>query len=275
MKTKVSLLALAISGIIAFSSCDDDNYIPEQAVITTFNSKYPDAKRIEWEVKAGYQVADFQLGANEAEAWFDSQGSWLMTETDIAYNDLPAAIRTSFEKSEYATWKKEDVDKLERVDFETTYILEVEQGENEVDLQYAEDGTCIKVIPDNGNSNGYLPEQVPQTITEAINKMYPGATILEYDNEAKGIEVDIIHQGIHKEVLFNSKNEWSYTEWDILQNNVPQLVMDAFKASEYSSFRIDDINVLEKADGLFYVFEVEKGNQEAYLTISAEGVITK
>ena len=37
-----------------------------------------------------------------------------MTETDIPYNALPQAVKMSFENSEYASWKRDDIDKLER-----------------------------------------------------------------------------------------------------------------------------------------------------------------
>ena len=42
-----------------------------------------------------------------------------MTETDIPYQSLPEAVRTSFEASQYANWKIEDVDKVERLNTET------------------------------------------------------------------------------------------------------------------------------------------------------------
>lgn len=59
------------------------------------------------------------------------------------------------------------------------------------------------------------PSVTPSAIKELISEMYPGATILEIDTEAKGTEVDILHENIHKEVWLDTQNKWLYTEWEI------------------------------------------------------------
>ena len=49
--------------------------------------------------------------------------------------------------------------------------------------------------------------------------------------------------------------------------------MNAYKASDYKDYRIDDIDVIENPAGTSYVLELEKGNDEVKMTISAEGKI--
>lgn len=68
----------------------------------------------------------------------------IQTESDIPFESLPEAVKTSFNASEYARWRKEDVDKVERADMETIYVIEVEQGNQEMDLYYTEDGNLFK-----------------------------------------------------------------------------------------------------------------------------------
>lgn len=273
MKTKLFISAILICGSTIFSACSDNNgVIPDATIVNAFNSKYPDAKNVEWETKADYKVAEFRNGSYETEAWFDASGKWMMTETDIPYNQLPQAIRMHFESSEYASWKKEDVDKLERANTATVYILEVEKGETEIDLYYAEDGALIKTIAD-GENTGHQPTVIPDAIQKFLTEHYPGATILEYDREQQGTEVDILDKGIHKEVKFNTLNEWTYTEWDIRLTDVPQTVTSALKASQYGSYEIDDIDVIEKSDRLFYVFELEQGNKEVIVTYTPDGQV--
>lgn len=274
MKTKLSVLALAMCGMLAFTSCDDDdnNYLPDQTITKAFDEKYPDAGKVEWETKGGYEVAEFHVSGNETEAWFDNKGNWVMTKTEINFGLLPEAVRTSLKSSEYKDWKSTDFDKLERSNAATVYVIEVEQGEQEFDLYYTEDGILLKAVPDDDNDN-FQPTVVPQAITDAINEMYPGATILEFDSEKTGFEVDILHNNIYKDVYFNTGNEWLYTEWDIKEANLPAIVMNAYKASEYKDYRIDDIDVIENPAGISYVLELEKGNDEVKMTISAEGKI--
>ena len=68
MKTKLSVLALAMCGMLAFTSCDDDdnNYLPDQTITKAFDEKYPDAGKVEWETKGGYEVAEFHVSGNES-----------------------------------------------------------------------------------------------------------------------------------------------------------------------------------------------------------------
>ena len=274
MKTKLSVLAFAMCGMLAFTSCDDDdnNYLPDQTITKAFDEKYPNAGKVEWETKGGYEVAEFHVSGNETEAWFDNKGNWVMTKTEINFGLLPEAVRTSLKDSEYKDWKTTDFDKLERYNAATVYVIEVEQGELEFDLYYTEDGVLLKAVPDDDNDN-FQPTVVPQTITDAINEMYPGATILEFDSEKTGFEVDILHNNIYKDVYFNTGNEWLYTEWDIKEVNLPAIIMNAYKASEYKDYRINDIDVIENPTGISYVLELEKGNDEVKMTISSEGKI--
>lgn len=273
MKAKLWMISL-LFGAFAFTSCDndDDNFVPESAVLNAFKQKYPEARSTSWENRAGYMKAEFNNNNYETEAWFDLQGNWVMTETDIPYNALPQAVKTTFEAGQYAQWKVDDVDKIERPDAGTVYIIEVEKGETDIDLHYAEDGTFIKEVVDSDNE--HLPSVTPDAIKTFIANRYPGATILEIDTEARGIEVDILHETIHKDVWFNSDNQWMYTEWEIRSDQVPDIVMNALRSSQYASYQIDDIDVIEKPDGLFYEFELEQGDKEMTVTFSEDGTLT-
>jgi len=273
MKTKLSILALLTCSVFFFGSCgDDDNYTPEDIFVNAFNSKYPNAGKVEWETKAGYKVADFFIDSKEAEAWFDIDGSWVMTETDLTFAELPAEVQSSFKASNYASWHIDDVDKLERSNTEVVYVIEAEQGNEEFDLYYSADGTLIKAINDNGNSS-HQPTVIPGEMLEAIKKMYPNATFLEFEKKGSFYEVDIKDGIIHKEVLFDSKYQWVSTEWDIRTSDVPDVVMNALKASEYKNYKIDDVEALEKPDGFFYVFELESGDKDIYVTIKSDGTM--
>ena len=237
--------------------------------MSTFKAKYPSAKRVEWEVKNTYQVAEFHIGFTEAEAWFDNNGQWVMTESDVKYSSLPVVIRNSFESGEYGKWKVEDVDKLERSGMETIYIIEAELGEQEVALHYLENGTLVKTLMDN-DGRGYQPESAPQAVLQFIQQKYPQANIVEIDQDKGLLKIDIIDQQIMKEVVFNHQNQWVVTTWEVPHNNVPANVINVLKTSSYANYRIDDIDYEERADGsLVYIFEVKQGNREFDVTIDA------
>ena len=273
MKTKAFIMATLVCSSFVFMSCDDDDdkFTPESIVTKAFDTKYPDAQRVSWENEAGYVKAEFYTGSYEAEAWFDPQGNWMLTETDLPYKALPQTVKNSFEASLYAKWKIDDVDMLERPDAGTIYVLDVENGEQDADLHYTEGGILIKEVTDGNGDNEHRPSVTPSAIKELISEMYPGATILEIDTEAKGTEVDILHENIHKEVWLDTQNKWLYTEWEIRSSQVPDIVMTAFKASAYASYRIDDIHVIQKAEGLSYEFELEQGDRDITILFNEEG----
>lgn len=278
MKVKLSILALFACSLSLFAGCSNNDHkglVPDQAIVQAFNTKYPNATKVEWENKADYKVADFYMGSHEMEAWFDNNGNWVMTETDITYNELPAAVRTGFESSQYADWKKEDIDKLERVNTATLYIIEVEKGKEEADLHYAENGTLVKVVTDtdNNNDNNYQPVQLSKVIQDFLDQKYPGATLLDIDKESYGTEVDILYKGSHKEVKFDTNGAWISSNWDITAREVPTTIMDALATSQYNQYRIDDIEALEKPDGMFYVFELEYENNEVTITFNSEAQV--
>jgi len=273
MKTKLFLLALAASGVI-LTGCekDDDGIRVESEIENAFQTRYPDATRVEWEKKSGYYVAEFRRNNAEAEAWYSAQAIWYMTETDVLYQDLPQAIKNTHAAGEYADWRIDDIDMLECLDMETVYIIEVEQGNTEYDLYYSPDGVFIKAILD-GNSSGHQPPTILASIKEYVAAKYPQARIVDVDTEHNKIEVDIVDGQTPRELTFTTAGEWVSTKTEVRKADVPQVVLNTLAASEYASWHIDDIDHFNTPTGEYYRFELESGNQEIYLKIDPAGNI--
>ena len=281
MKTRMTIFASLLLAGFTFTSCDDDNdnYTPDEKIVNVLQEKYPNAQRVEWELKYDHYVADFYLEGIEREAWINAQGEWVMTESDIRYTDLPAEVQSVFQASEYKDWKIDDVDMLERVEMEPVYVIEVEQGKQEFDLHYAADGTLLKTVEDTDNNNEHHPTTVPEALKTAIDNRYLGAVILDIDVEKGITEIDIRHEGKSKEVHFNAQNEWLYTSWDVRQSEVPTEVMTTINnaiSQNHKGYKIDDIEYEERPNGDVYVFELEKENdRDIYVTVDMEGNIVK
>lgn len=157
MRKMFQLWAMLFVAALAFSACSDDDKddcitVPD-AVSDALKSKYPAASDIEWERKGGYFVADCWMNGRDMDVWYDTQASWLLTETDIVWNDLPVAVQTAFGNGEYATWKREDIDMLEYPAQPVRYVIEVEQGAQEYQLFYAEDGNLLDKCDVSGNND--------------------------------------------------------------------------------------------------------------------------
>ncbi|WP_295939509.1 PepSY-like domain-containing protein [uncultured Alistipes sp.] len=277
---KFVLLIVAFLSLGAMTGCDDDNdsvNVPT-AVQGVFEQMFPNAGRVEWKGKRGYLVAEFRDGTTDTQAWFDSAGKWYMTEVDMHYEQLPQAVRTAFESSEYAAWHVDDVDKLTREGLETVYVIEVEQGRQEFDLYYSEDGVLLRAVADtdgNDDHDNMLPEELSPAIRNFIAQKYPDARIVDAEREKGYIEVEIIDDRIPRDVYFGTDETWLRTKTEIRRSEVPTVVMQALQSSKYGGWEIDDIDHFVDADGEWYLFELEdpQSDREVSFRIEADGTI--
>ncbi len=277
MKTNVWIMMAIACGSFAFTACDDDDdnrIAPDSVVTKAFDSLYPNAQRVSWEYEDGFVKAEFYTGRYESEAWFDHQGNWFLTETDIPYESLPEAVKSSFESGTYANWRIEDVDMLERPETGTVYVIDVESGERDVDLRYMDNGTLINEGNTGNTGDENRPSTVPSSIREAVLSLYPGATIFEIDTDRNGTEVDIWHDNLHKEVWFSANNEWIMTETDISYQNLPEAVKNSFESGAYSNWRVEDVDMLERPEsGTVYIIDVESGERDIDLRYMDNGTL--
>lgn len=279
MKKNVFLL-VALS-LCLFQSCDKNDNEPVPGYVSAetkaaFDEKYPSAKDVEWETRNDYLIVGFKHDKVEKEAWFDNSGAWYMTETDIPFAQLPDAVKTAFQQSEYSTWEVDDVDMIERRDAETVYVLEVEQGNSEVDLYYSPDGILVKTVLDADGNDSYedfIPSRLSSSIEAYIKEYYPSARILDIDREKGMTEVEILDGTVCRELLFDEGGAWIQTKMELRVTALPDAVMFAIKASQYATYEIDDADFIQTPAGEWYLIELESGKQEVKLRIDAAGKI--
>lgn len=275
MKTSLFIFMLfGMTGLVLAGCNNKKQYRPDARIVSAMNAKYPKASRVEWEQKHGYQVADFYDNGMESEAWFDQNGKWLMTESDVKYSALPSAIKNTFEKSPYSSWKKDDIDKIERQGMSAVYIIEVEKDGQETDLYFTAGGMLVKALNERerGDRTDYMPV-LPEIQTQVLQK-YPGAAIIETDKKGGKLYVDILDNRKPKELVFDH-NTWVSTSWKMDKADVPSAVMDALRNSEYKNYRINDVVFYESAASSSYRFNLEQGDKEVDVSIDPQGKITR
>lgn len=158
MKKNFYLMFVALFGVLALTSCNNDDDHPanlSDAARSAFEAQYPSARSVDWDVKGAYHVAEFHDNGVETDVWYDANGNWCMTETDLGRDltKLPTAVQTAFQASAYSAWRVDDIDKYVRTD-RTFYLIEVEtSGQKDRDLYYAEDGTLLKDVEDAPNDD--------------------------------------------------------------------------------------------------------------------------
>lgn len=110
-------------------------------------------------------------------------------------------------------------------------------------------------------------------IRSFIEQKYEGARILYAEKEFNGeIDVEIIHDNKKKDVKFNRNNNWINTTWDVAINNLPDAARESVM-NRYPDYRIDDVDYIETPSGDRYKVEIEKGEWDKTVFVTANGEI--
>lgn len=312
MKLKNLILAFACCALV-FTACsdDDDNkVIPSdvpEAVLKAFENKYGDIKDVKWEKKNNYNVARFQTGAitkagnsYTTSAWYDDNGSEKQVNQDIPFANLPEAVKTAFDayqKKMYADWKADDdVDVVSRLDMGLIYIIEIEKGKEERELSFSPDGTLLKDVLDTDDDDEILPVIVTDEIKKKIAELFPNSksvVILEIDtdDDDNETEIDILDDGIHKEVTLDAKGNWISTEFDttlpeameimntlnpeILAKLVAMAGQAGIDLTNPEIIRNTEVTVVDHATkGMYFEVEIEIGDNDLEVIIDKDGNIS-
>lgn len=145
MKRIFAILAVA-AALVASVSCEKyEDGKPADAIINLFEKMYPDAKDIEWERAGTLWEVSFETGTapNEIDhtAWYDMEGNWVKTKTEIHVTSVPSEIKEFLQNSEFASSVLEDTE----IDFYETpdgnfYRFEVLYNGARVSVDVTEDG---------------------------------------------------------------------------------------------------------------------------------------
>lgn len=133
--------------------------------------------------------------------------------------------------------------------------------------------TLLAACSNNRQKQKAPAENIAAPIRDFLKQKYPTVTILKSEKENNGTEVDIQEKNQHKEVWFDTKDQWVSTHWEINARNVPAAIMDALQSSAYNQYKIEDITVIERPDGLFYDFELKQDNNEIHVVLDSEAQI--
>ena len=118
-------------------------------------------------------------------------------------------------------------------------------------------------------------ENIPvnNEIKNFIEQKYEGAKILYAEKDFNGeTDVEIIHDNKSKEVKFNRNNNWISTTWDVAINDLPDAARESV-INRYPDYRIDDVDYIETPSGNRYKVEMEKGEWDKTLFVTANGEI--
>lgn len=272
-------------GMVEFTSCDDDDNddyarVPD-AVTAAFSHQYGNPGYVEWDSeRGGYYVAEFRKDGRDHEAWYTQAGLWAMTEVDYGRSlaDLPKAVQSGYAATAYAldAWTVDDIDEIQRPDYETVYKIEVEKrGQADHDLYFDLGGTLYRDVEGSGSGSGnggMIQQGMPAEVKAYVDSAFAGAAVVDFDIEDNGmIEVDLRHGGKSVEVLFTAAYEWVMTKTDC-SRDVPAVVAEAVQQA-LPGARIDDCDYVQTATESYYL--VDTDNPDRDLRVTPDGQVTQ
>lgn len=142
---KFKLLIFALLASISVFACSTEIDVP-QAVKAAFAKKYPTAQKVEWEMEDATEYeAEFKMDGKEMAANFNTDGTWLVTETEIKTKDLPQAVKDAIAKS-FPNYELEEAEQMEKPGMALAYEVQLENEETDEELEavFAADGTLLE-----------------------------------------------------------------------------------------------------------------------------------
>ncbi|MCS4228009.1 PepSY-like domain-containing protein [Sphingobacterium sp. BIGb0165] len=146
-KMILSACILALSTIGASAQDILQSQVPA-VVVNSFQQKFPKAKGVDWELKAGLYEAEFETGlfGTDHEVWIQSNGKIVRHKEELAKNDLPKAVIAKVKK-DFPGYRIEDVKKITE-EQKITYAFEVKSRTDEWKLVVDTQGNILGKIRD-------------------------------------------------------------------------------------------------------------------------------
>lgn len=146
-------LLLIVSAFFILASCSENpqtNNTEKQTpdvVLNNFKSDFPDAVNPEWEYEDGYYEVEWMENGVEKELLYDENGNLIASETEIATSELPSAI-TEFILENYPDYSLKEAE-IQEKSGEVYYFVEIEKGNDELELKFTEDGGLVNSMSEN------------------------------------------------------------------------------------------------------------------------------
>lgn len=139
------MLITVLSVAFSMQSCaqkSDNKDVPEK-VLSAFNAKFPDAKKVEWEMENDSEwEAGFKWNGIEYSANFSIGGEWRKTEYEIKESEIPSNIRAILDQN-FSDYEIEDPE-IAETPTGKSYELEIEVGEEEFEVTIDPQGNLTK-----------------------------------------------------------------------------------------------------------------------------------
>ena len=154
MKNLMFITVLSVG--FSMQSCaqnSDSKNVPEK-VLSAFTSKFPDAKKVEWEIENdSVWEAEFKWNGKEYSANFSTNGEWRETEYEIKETEIPANILAILGQN-FSDYEIEEPEIAETTSGKS-YEMEIEVGEEKYEVTIDIEGNLTKTKENEENNENY------------------------------------------------------------------------------------------------------------------------
>lgn len=131
---KKSILLFYLSVLLCQFTQAQIRKIPA-AVTEAFEKNYPNAKHVEWRDRLSHFTASFQNEGKSMVAQFESDGTWIKSETIIPIAEIPTEVKDGFDKSKYRTWTIGEIALIQQPE-ETEMYYRILVRKNSINKKY-------------------------------------------------------------------------------------------------------------------------------------------
>jgi hypothetical protein len=117
--------------------------------------------------------------------------------------------------------------------------------------------------------------EVPKKVKEAFTMKFPTFKKVSWDEEEEGEwEAEFKLKGVEYSANFLEDGTWMETEHEIKKSAIPAIIKNTL-ANEFAGYKIDEAEVSETVEGMYYEFELEKSKHEMEVSIDMNGKVIK
>lgn len=127
---KKMMMLLAASAVLFAVACDKDDEVNpidqlDAATLEAVMNLYPAGNVVDVDTYQDFIEVEVMDGMTSRDVYFDKQGNWLRTETDVRPTELPSAVTNAIAASEHAALRIDDAEWVETPDG-NYYVVELD-----------------------------------------------------------------------------------------------------------------------------------------------------
>jgi hypothetical protein len=134
---------LLLSLFLSAGCAHEQTVNPLPAVVASFETRFGKDAGAKWELSAdGVYLANFMLSGHPVKSYFDENGGWIRTETELLSSELPSVIVQTVlgAYKGYTISKSLQVEEIEK---ETIYRLSLKRGDRITEVELTSGGVIL------------------------------------------------------------------------------------------------------------------------------------